>query len=119
MDEANVLEWAGISLGRSEIYRLYLSMKSLAESLPGDAERLRLFGKIYTRSAPYYVVEAISPEEEEGIDDKKQEGKSGANKYAYWVTQNFESKVWTKLPNVTSDQVVKARYFGFNIGTLW
>jgi len=113
MDEANLLEWAGISLGRSESYRLYLSVKALAESLDGAVERLRLFGKISTRSLPYFVVEGVNPEEEEGVDEKKQEGKSGANKYAYWVTQSFEAgkSSWVKLPNVSSEQVVKARLF--------
>jgi len=88
-----------------------LSIKKLAESLPGDVERLRFFGKISTRALPYYVVEGISPEEEEGIDETKQETKAGANKFAYWVTQNVESAVWTKLPNVTMAQVVAARQF--------
>lgn len=111
MDEANLLEWAGVSIGRSETHRLFLAVKALAESLPGDVDRLRFFGKINTLGAPYYIFEGISPEEEEGIDERKQEGKAGINKYAYWVTQAPESKVWTKLPNLTSDQVVKARLF--------
>jgi len=46
---------------------LYLSIKKLAESLPSDVERLRFFGKILTRSLPYYIVEGVSPEEEENI----------------------------------------------------
>jgi radial spoke head protein 4A len=94
-----------------QVYRLYLSIKKLAESLPGEVEKLRFFGKISTRSLPYYIVEGVSPEEEEGIDETKQEGKSGVNKFAYWVTQNIESGVWTKLPNVTMTQVVAARQF--------
>ena len=45
-----------------------------------------------------------------------QEGKAGANKYAYWVTQSIELGTnahggWLKLPNVTMDQVVKSRKF--------
>jgi len=111
MDEANLLEWAGISLGKSETYKLYLSMKKFAESLPGDVERLRLVGKITTLSAPYIIIEGVSPEEEEGIDEALQEGKGGMNKYAYWITQSIEGGVWTKLPNVTADQIVKSRLF--------
>lgn len=111
LDEATLLEWAGVSFGRGEIYRIYLSIKKLAEGLPGDVERLRFVGKINTRTLPYFVVEGVSPEEEEGLDEAKQEGKAGANKYAYWVTQNVESGTWSKLPNVTMDQVVKARLF--------
>jgi len=41
VDESNLLEWAGVSLGRGDTYRLYLSIKKLAESLPAEVERLR------------------------------------------------------------------------------
>jgi radial spoke head protein 4A len=46
-----------------------------------------------------------------GIDETKQETKAGANKFAYWVTQNIESGQWTKLPNVTMTQIVASRQF--------
>lgn len=111
MDEATLLEWAGCSIGRSEAHRLYLAVKALAEGLPGEVERLRFFGMMQTLGAPYYIMEGISPEEEEGIDEMKQEGKAGVNKYSYWVTQSPESKIWSKLPNITSDHIVKARQF--------
>ncbi len=105
------MEWGGISFGKGEIYRIFLSIKKLSESLPSEVEKLRFFGKITTRSLPYYVVEGLSPEDEEGAVDTKQEGRNGANKNAYWVTQSIESATWTKLPNVTMEQVVAARQF--------
>lgn len=112
-DDKEALELAGVSYGKGETYRLFLSIKKLSESSIGDVERLRLFGKIYTRGKPYYVVEGISPEEEEGFDETKQEGKVGANKYAYWVSQNIElgnePGAWIRLPNVTMAQIVTAR----------
>jgi radial spoke head protein 4A len=113
MSERDLLEWAGVSLGKGTVYRLYLSIKALAESPIGEAEKLRFFGRISTRTKPYYVVQGINPEEEEGVDETKQEGKSGANKYAFWVSQNIEAGAssWVKLPNVTMDQVVIARKF--------
>lgn len=111
VEDSNLFEWAGISLSNGDLFRLYLSIKKLSESLPGDVERLRFFGRISTRTLPYYIVEGVSPEEEEGVKDTEQEGKSGANKYAYWVTQNFESAKWVKLPNVTMAQVVASRQF--------
>jgi len=112
MDEANMLEWAGVSFGKGDTYRLYLAMKKLSESLPGEVGRVRLFGKITTRGAPYFVVEGVTPEEQEGVEETKQEGKSGGNKYSYWVTQSADaSSGWTKLPNVTMAQVVTARKF--------
>jgi len=110
LDDANLYEWASISFGKGDLYRLYLSIKKLSEGLPAEVEKLRLFGKINTRTAPYWIVEGLSIDEEE-VDEFKQEGKTGANKYSYWVTQSIESSVWTKLPNVTMEQVVKARLF--------
>ena len=41
MDEASLLEWAGISIGKGDVYRLYLSVKKFAESLPAEVDRLR------------------------------------------------------------------------------
>lgn len=108
-DDTQAYDWAGVSFGKGETYRLYLSIKKLSEGLPGDVEELRLFGKIYTRGNPYYVVEGVSPEEEEGINERAQEGKAGANKYAYWVSQNIEGGEWVKLPNVKQAQIVCAR----------
>lgn len=111
LDDANLYEWASVSFGKSELYRLYLSIKKLAEKLPGEVERLRFVGRINTRSLPYYIVEGISPEDEEGIDETKQETKAGVNKYAYWVTQSVETGIWEKLPNVTMEHLVKIRSF--------
>jgi radial spoke head protein 4A len=110
VDEANLLEWAGISLGKSEVYKLFLSVKKFAESLPGEVESLRFFGKIETRGQPYYVVQGLA-EAEEGADEKEQEGPNGNNKYAYWVSQSAEVGDWVKLPNVTCEQIVVARQF--------
>jgi radial spoke head protein 4/6 len=111
MDDLTLYQWAGLSFGQSEAYRLYLSIKKFSESLPGDVERLRFFGIIKTRSLPYFIIEGLNPEDEEGIDEMKQEGRNGANKYSYWVTQSPESGQWIQLPNVTSSQIILARKF--------
>ena len=111
MDDLSLYEWAGVSFGRADTYRLYLSIKTFAESLPAEVERLRLFGMIKTRGQPYYVVEGLTTEDPEGIDETKQEGRSGANKYTYWVTQSCENSTWVQLPHVTMAQVVAARSF--------
>lgn len=112
LDEANLLEWAGVSFGKGEVYRLYLSMKKLAETLPGDVEKLRLFGKITTRGNPYFIVEGRSDADPEGLDETKQEGKNGANKFTYWVSQTTEAlSGWIKLPNVSMSEVTISRQF--------
>jgi radial spoke head protein 4A len=60
LEEAALFEWAGVAFGRGDIYRLLLSIRKLAESLPGEVEKLRFFGKITTRTTPYYIVEVNS-----------------------------------------------------------
>lgn len=111
LDDANLYEWAGISLGRGEVYRLFLSIKRFGETLPGEVDHLRFFGRINTRQLPYYVIEGLSTEDEENVDETTQEGRNGANKYVYYATQQLESGQWIKLPNVTMEQIVKVRQF--------
>jgi len=111
MDESNLWEWTGLSYGRARTYRLYLSIKKFSETLPADVDRLRFFGKISTRGEPYYILEGLTVDEKEDLDSNKEEGKSGANKYTYWVTQNIESAKWIALPPVTMAQVVISRQF--------
>lgn len=76
LEDAALYEWAGINFGRTETYRLFLSIKKLCETLPSETERIRFFGRISTRSNPYYIVEGINPEDIEELDETKQEGKS-------------------------------------------
>ncbi|CAM9886452.1 unnamed protein product, partial [Discosporangium mesarthrocarpum] len=119
LDEANMWEWAGISFGRLETYRLYLSIKKLAESLPGEHESLRFWGKIATRGSDYFIVEGKATDEGLGeFDESAQEGRDGANRYTYWVAR-LASSEWQELPPVTQDQIVAARkikrYFTGNL----
>ena len=76
--------------------------------LPPEVGSLRFFGQISTTGKkPYIIVEGLSPEEEEDIDDSLQEGRNGANKYCYWVARGYTAAPddWVKLPNVTMAQV--------------
>lgn len=112
MDEAALLEWAGVSFGKAETYRLYLAIKALAESLPGEAGRARFFGKITTRGKPYWVVEVLSTYEGEEADPTKVEGKEGGNKFQYYVSQApDDKKSWVVLPQLTMAQVQTSRQF--------
>lgn len=108
LDLFNLYKWANIHLGDELIYRLYLSIRTFARSLPEDVGSLRFFGRITTRSLPYYIIEGLTNEIEE-VDAKLQEGKEGANKYSYYVTQDIESCKWIKLPHVTMAQIVSSR----------
>lgn len=85
------------------------SFFQLAESLPGDHESLRFWGKITTRSADYVVVEGRATEDGLGeFDESSQEGKDGGNRYAYWVTSAAGGE-WQQLPPVTQSQITAAR----------
>ena len=109
-EEMEMLRWAGVGLERSETYRLYLSIKKLAEKLPGDVFALRFWGRVSTLSKPYFVVEG-SNTEDDSEDLRSQEGKDGANRYAYWVSQTLEPESWSQLPQVTCAQIVIATKF--------
>lgn len=108
-DDVEALEWAGVSLGKGELYRLSLSIKKLAEGCPIGTKQLRLFGKISTRNNPYYVVQGLAVEGDVNNDEKIEEGRLGANKDTFWVSQNIEGADWIQLPNVTMAQIQVAR----------
>lgn len=85
------------------------SLSQLAESLPGDHESLRFWGKITTRSADYVIVEGQATEDGLGeFDESLQEGKDGGNRYTYWVTSAAGGE-WQQLPPVTQSQITAAR----------
>ncbi|KAG5178667.1 putative flagellar radial spoke protein 4 [Tribonema minus] len=109
LDEANMWAAAGISFGASETYRIFLAVKRLAETLPGDHETLRFWGQVKGRSADYLVVEGRALEEQLGdTEEAGIEGTVGANRYTYWVSTGAGAP-WTQLPPVTPAQIVAAR----------
>lgn len=108
LDLATLYKWGGVNFGDELTYRLYLSIKTFAKTLGDEVGALRLFGRITTRGLPYYVIEGLTGDMDE-VDPKLQEGKEGANKYTYYVTQDVESCKWIKLPNVTMAQIVSSR----------
>ena len=110
-DEANYLEWAGVNLGREEAFRLSLALKHLAASVPVTG--LRFWGKILGTAGDYIVAEGVLGGEE-GEEARDSNGVlienpgEGANKFTYFVC-SYAGGAWTKLPNVTPEQVVVAR----------
>ena len=54
------------------------------------ASQLRFWGKMYGRSADFWVVEGVLDSSEEDKLDKDQEARGvGVNKLVYWVTTNL------------------------------
>lgn len=110
-DEANYLSWAGVDLGREEAFRLSLALKHLAASVPVTG--LRFWGKILGTGGDYIVAEGVTDggDGEEARDSNGvllENGGEGANKFTYFVC-SYAGGAWTKLPNVTPEQVVVAR----------
>jgi hypothetical protein len=106
-----LLEWAGVSLGLEESYRLGLALKHLAHKF--SARELRFWGKIQGLEGDYVIAEGEV--DDEGEDDSTdawgnaiEKTGSGANKYKYWVAR-FAGDDWVQLPNVTPQQVIVAR----------
>lgn len=109
VDDFSLLEWANIGFGPHTVFQLSLSIKAFAETLPSQAERVRLWGRVSTRSLPYYIIESGSTED---IDASEMlEGRDGCNRLSYWVTQDLEAGSWIPLPQVTCAQIVSCRKF--------
>lgn len=113
VDESNILEWANFSIGKSDVYKLNLSIRSFAATLSSDVTKLRFFGKFSTKSLPYYVIEGLAIDDDfsDEMDEKLQEGRAGVNKYTYWISQTVTAKPteWVKLPIITMEHIVLAR----------
>ena len=109
VDDFSLLEWANIGFGSHTVFQLSLSLKAFAETLPPQAEHLRLWGRISTRSLPYFILESCSTEDVDASEAI--EGRDGCNRLSYWVTQDLEAGSWTLLPQVTCAQIVSCRRF--------
>lgn len=64
LEEAQVLEWAGVDLGRTETLKIALSLHQLSQQLdeagrPYPFLSIRFWGKIFGLSADYWVAEAL------------------------------------------------------------
>lgn len=106
--DSELLEWAGVSFGEEETYRLQVSLTRL--NILTGSEKIRLWGKIYGTHKDYYVAEGfVAGQDEEGDKPKGfEERGSGLNTFVYWVTENSLSK-WIQLPDITPDQLDASR----------
>ena len=125
MQAAKVFQWAGISFGEQETYRLQKSIKKLAEKKPHKS--IRFFGKIYGTQRDYYVVEAAGEVAEDdgdgdndppagdggadgdGEPDPKLEARgTGVNELSYYVAGDSLSD-WKRLPDLSYKDLIQAR----------
>ena len=93
-----VFEWAGVSFGSDELFRLQQSLVRLSVSSKSD--KLRVWGKLYGTHADYYVAEGFVQADDESEKAKTFEDRgTGTNQFVYWVT-NSPLGVWTMLPDI-------------------
>ena len=64
--EANLLEWAGVSFGREETFRLHKALQRLAAEK--KARQIRFWGKISCTKSDYYIAQGQTQMEETDID---------------------------------------------------
>jgi len=111
-DAANYLEWAGVGLGRQEMFRLHLALRAL--SAKEQARDMRVWGKLHGLEGDYIVAEGKVDAPEDEVEDEKdalgntvEATGSGANTCTYWVCSHAGAE-WVRLPRVTPHQVVVA-----------
>jgi radial spoke head protein 4A len=113
MEEASMLEWAGVGFGELESYQIMCSLRKLAaENMEGDGiKKLRFWGKILGTSADYYVaegqLEAAGDADENDPDEPEPQG-SGPNAFTFWVTTSLTG-TWEKLPHIKPKHIIAAR----------
>lgn len=116
--DADLLEKAGVGLGKAETYRVVLALKALGDDPEFGVQSVRFFGKIFGTKADYLVAEVVPGEPGEAPELSEEDVKNGVvpqdapgvgcNKFQYYVT-NQAGATWTKLPDVSSAQLMAAR----------
>lgn len=103
-DTANILEHAGVSIGKQENFLINKKIKEL------PAKNARLWGKILGINSDYYVVEgdAMSRKSDFNKFLMEKPGYNGANLKTYWVC-SAPGAEFTELPDVTSAQILAAK----------
>jgi len=113
LEDAAILEWAGVGFGKQESYHLGMSLRKLAAE--SGLESLRLWGKVLGTGGDYYVAEGtLGPAEPTPValpgspDDDVEPRGQGANRCIYWVTKGgFDP--WVRLPHARASQIRAAR----------
>jgi len=116
--DADLLEKAGVGLGKSETLRVVLALKALAEDPEFAVTSVRFFGKIFGTAKDYLVAEVVPSDAGEAVmpsEDELARGAvpmdapgSGCNKFQYYVC-NGAGGIWTKLPDARPDAIMAAR----------
>ena len=104
--EAEMLEWANISFGDEDTYRLQKSIKRLA--VMSGAEALGFVGKIFGTQKDYWIANGRIPTSEEPAAKNQEPRGEGVNTFVFWVTDNLLND-WIQLPDCLPEQIIAAR----------
>ena len=106
-EEAEMLDWAGISFGEDNTLRLSKSIKRLA--IMSGADSIRFAGKIFgTRSDYWIAMGQGAPPEEDCKDTSVEPRGKGVNATVFWVTDNLLGD-WIQLPDCRPADIKQAR----------
>ena len=116
--DADLLEKAGVGLGKSETWRVVCALTGLGDDAEFAVSSVRFFGKIFGTKADYLVAEVVPGAAGEPAELSEEDVKAGVvpadapgvgcNKFEYYVS-NQAGASWTKLPDVTPAQIMAAR----------
>ena len=102
-EEAEMLEWAGISFGEEETYKLGKSIKRLA--VMSGAGALKFVGKMYGTQKDYWLASGVLiPGEESMVSANCEKRGEGVNKFVFWVTDNLLND-WIQLPDCKPEHI--------------
>ena len=101
-----MLEWANISFGAEDTYRLGKSIKRLA--LMSGAEALGFVGKIYGTQKDYWIANGRLRGSEEPAEKGVEPRGEGVNTFVFWVTDNLLND-WIQLPDCKPEHIIAAR----------
>jgi len=105
LDDFELLELAGISVGGSQGHQLAWSIQDLT-ALP-EVKSARFWGKILGTSGDYYIAEA-TPTSVTGYPSSEFDLESAANQSNFYVSSS-PGGAWTKLPAVRTSTVDGSR----------
>ncbi|CAD7928651.1 unnamed protein product [Amoebophrya sp. A25] len=109
-EENDLLNWAGVGFGSGKANSVMNSLRHFAATTEG-LKKVRFWGKICGSEADYYVAEGQleAAGEEDPENPMFEPLGTGANTFAYWVTNSITTPSWVRLPDVTPSAIVAAR----------
>lgn len=88
IQNAEMLEWAGVSFGEEDTYKISKAINRLA--VMSGAQRLAFFGKIFGTQKDYWIIcGGLQGAEETAKDPQIEKRGEGVNQLVFWVTDNL------------------------------